>query len=127
MEALFIIGRIIFGLYFIYSGYGHFRHFKNTAGYAGSKGVPFAKGAVALTGALMIVGGLSFVFAYGMQVGSLLLLIFLVPTTFIMHRFWSTTDPDQKMGETINFTKNLALIGALLMLMPLFAVMAAIV
>jgi hypothetical protein len=34
----------------------------------------------------------------------------------MMHAFWKVTDPMHKMSETINFTKNLALIGALLMM-----------
>jgi putative oxidoreductase len=54
-----------------------------------------------------------------MALGLWLIVIFLVPTTFIMHQFWKVSDPMMKMGETINFTKNIALIGSALMLIAM--------
>lgn len=32
-----------------------------------------------------------------------------------MHAFWKVSDPQQRMGERVNFTKNIALLGSLLM------------
>jgi uncharacterized membrane protein YphA (DoxX/SURF4 family) len=84
--------------------------------YAKSKGVPSPRVAVLVGGALLILGGLGFVLDMDIQIAALALLLFLVPTTFMMHAFWKVTDPMHKMSETINFTKNLALIGALLMM-----------
>jgi uncharacterized membrane protein YphA (DoxX/SURF4 family) len=49
--------------------------------------------------------------------GLIALVLFLVPVTFIMHAFWKIQDPMAKMGETINFTKNIALLGAVLILL----------
>jgi putative oxidoreductase len=49
-------------------------------------------------------------------IGIIFLLIFFIPVSFWMHAFWTTTDSQQKMIERINFMKNMALIGALLML-----------
>ena len=49
-------------------------------------------------------------------VGAILLIIFLVPTTLIMHRFWDVEDPQMAMIEMVNFTKNWALVGAMLVL-----------
>ncbi len=40
-------------------------------------------------------------------------------TTFKMHQYWKVTDAGMKMGEEINFKKNLALLGALLMLLAI--------
>jgi putative oxidoreductase len=45
------------------------------------------------------------------------LVLFLIPVTFIIHPFWKIQDPAAKMGEMINFTKNLALLGAVLILL----------
>jgi uncharacterized membrane protein YphA (DoxX/SURF4 family) len=84
--------------------------------YAKSKGVPSPRVAVLVGGALLILGGLGFILDMDIQIAALALLLFLVPTTFMMHAFWKVTDPMHKMSETINFTKNLALIGALLMM-----------
>ncbi|MDE2030960.1 MAG: DoxX family protein [Patescibacteria group bacterium] len=113
--AIHTLGYIIFGAYFVYSGLNHFMNEKMLTGYAKSKGIPSPRLAVLLTGAMMIFGGLGFLFQMYTQQAAMLLVIFLVPTTFAMHSFWKITDPTHKMGEMVNFMKNLALIGALLM------------
>lgn len=115
--AIFILGRIIFGAYFVYSGFNHFKNEKMLTGYAKSKGVPSPRAAVLLSGAMLIVGGLGFLVNMQTQQAALLLIIFLVPTTLMMHAFWKASDPTHRMNETVAFTKNLALIGALLMML----------
>lgn len=110
-----ILGSVIFGLYFIYNGFNHFKNEKGMTGYAKSKGVPSPRLAVLIGGAMLIIGGLGFVIGQNIGQSAVLLLIFLIPTTFTMHAFWKEKDPMHKMNETIAFTKNIALIGALLM------------
>lgn len=114
MEYLFLVSRILFGGYFVISGINHFRHLAGTAGYAASKGVPYPKVAVIGTGLLMLLGGLGIVLGLYVRFAVLLLVVFLVPVTFKMHQFWKVQDPMQKMGEKINFEKNIALAGAAL-------------
>jgi hypothetical protein len=36
-----------------------------------------------------------------------------------MHNFWKDEDPQMKMADRINFMKNMALLGALLMLLAI--------
>lgn len=121
MELVFILGRILFGGFFVNSGINHFRNRKMLAGYSQMKGVPLPSVAVPFTGLLLLLGGLSFVFNYYAMYGSILLIIFLVPTTFMIHNFWKIEDAQQKMGEQINFMKNLALLGAALMFLKFFS------
>jgi uncharacterized membrane protein YphA (DoxX/SURF4 family) len=75
--------------------------------------------ATIMTGLMLLVGGLSIGFGTYPLIGILILLAFMIPTTLAMHQFWTVTDPMQKMNEQIQFAKNMALIGALLMLAPL--------
>lgn len=112
--AIHILGSIVFGLYFVVSGFNHFKNEKMLTGYAKSKGVMSPRLAVLLTGVIMILGGLGFVFGLHIQWSAILLLVFLIPTTFMMHSFWKVSDPTHKMNDQINFMKNMALIGALL-------------
>ena len=114
------LGRILFGGYFIMSGYNHFAHLKMMAGYSQSKGVPAAKSAVAITGALLLIAGITTLFNFYPAVGLVALIIFLVPVTFVMHAFWKIQDPLAKMGERVNFFKNLALLGGALLLLSGF-------
>ena len=111
------LGRILFGGFFIMSGYNHFAKLSMMAGYTQSKGVPVAKTAVAFTGLLLLVGGLSTIFNFYPVVGLTALILFLVPTTFLMHPYWKIQDPMAKMGESVNFKKNLALLGGALILL----------
>ena len=50
-----------------------------------------------------------------MIAGAALLVIFLLGVSFQMHNFWAVKDTQAKMAETVNFTKNMALVGFLLM------------
>ncbi len=115
MAIIFLIGRILFGGYFIMNGYNHLKNSAGLAGYAQSKGVSSPKAAVIGTGILMLLGGLGIVLGVFPRFAVLLLEIFLIPVTFKMHQYWKITDPMQKMSERINFSKNIALIGATLM------------
>lgn len=114
MDALEIIGRVLFSLIFLASGLGHFKAADAMAGYAKSKGIPAAKLSVLGSGLLMIIGAVLVIL--GNAIGGLLLVIFLVPTAFLMHPFWKETDAMAKMSEQTNFLKDLALAGAALIL-----------
>jgi putative oxidoreductase len=43
--------------------------------------------------------------------------LFLVPVTIVMHQFWGLSDPQMAAMQKANFLKNVALIGAALMIM----------
>lgn len=111
------LGRILFGGFFIMSGYNHFAKLNMMSGYTQSKGVPASKPAVAGTGLLLLIGGISTLFNIYPVVGLVALILFFVPATFLMHAFWKIQDPMARMGERVNFTKNLALLGATLLLL----------
>ena len=119
MSIVLLIGRIILGGYFLYSGIHHFTSLEYIAGYAKMKGTPAPKAAVAGTGALLILGGLSLLLGALPIIGCILLLIFLLGVSSAVHNFWSVQDPQRRASEMINFTKNMALGGALLMILTI--------
>lgn len=111
MDVLLLIGRMLFSLIFLASAVGHFKNAEGMAGYAASKGLKNAKPLVMLTGLMLAVGALSVLLGVYAQIGVLVLIAFLVPTSFIMHAFWKEADPMAKMNEQIAFFKNMGLIG----------------
>ena len=123
MMYVYILGKVLFGGYFIRGGYGHFKNLGMLTGYAQSKGIPAPKYAVFLSGVLMVLGGAGIIVGPYTQLATLLVLLFLVPTTLMMHQYWKVTDPAQKMGEEINFYKNVALIGSLMMIFCLVSLL----
>lgn len=115
LNILAIIGQFIFGLYFIYSGLKHFTQMKGMSGYAGSKGVPMPGFLVPFSGLMLIVGGLSVVTGLYLVYGLALLAIFMLIVTPAMHNFWAEKDGMMRMNSMIQFTKNLAILGAILL------------
>lgn len=109
-----VTGRILFSIIFIVSGFGHFS--AATVAYASQMGLGGASFFVPLSGLLIIAGGLSVAVGYRARYGAAALLLFLIPTTFIMHRFWGIDDPMMAMNQQAHFMKNLALIGAALLI-----------
>ncbi|TSA48135.1 MAG: DoxX family protein [Actinomycetales bacterium] len=121
MSAILIIGRILFASLFIVSGYNHFKKIDAMTGYAKYKKLPAAKLGVALSGVAIIVGGLYILLGFYVDLGALMIAIFLILAAFIFHGFWSETDETAKMTESIAFFKDLALAGAALILFALVA------
>lgn len=111
-SPLFLVGRLLFGGYFIFNAYNHFAHLSILSGYAQSKGIPGAKLAVAGSGVLLALGGLSIIFNILPLAGLAAPALFLLPVTLIMQPFWKIQDPMARIGEMVNFTKNMALLGA---------------
>lgn len=110
-RAALLAGRVIFGGYFVYNGVNHFLNRQMMVGYARSKGVPAAAVAVPASGLLILAGGLSILAGTQPKVGAGLIITFLLGVTPQMHAFWDEEEP-QRMHEMVNFTKNVALVGA---------------
>ena len=119
MDVLMLVGRAIFGGFFLYSGVNHFIKFGMMTQYAKMKGVPFPAIAQGMTGLMLLFGGVSIVFGIYPLVGIVLLVAFLLPVSLMMHNFWKLEDPQLRVADKINFTKNMALLGAVLMLLAI--------
>ena len=113
----FVLGRLMFGGFFLYNGIHHFQELKGMSQYAGAKDVPNPDVAVAVSGAALLLGGASLLLGVKPKLGAAAVATFLGTVSPIMHDFWSQEDPQRKQMEMINFTKNLALLGAALALM----------
>jgi putative oxidoreductase len=119
MDTLLLFGRIILGGFFIYSGVSHFVGFRMMTQYAKMKGVPFPAIAQGVTGLMLLLGGVSVLCGVYPAIGILLLVGFLVPVSFMMHGFWKIKDAQLRMADKTNFMKNMALLGAILMLLAI--------
>ncbi len=117
MMYVFWLAKIVLGAYFIKAGINHFMHTDMLAGYAGSKGMPMPKAGVLVSGAMMLLGGLGIISGMYMTVAVWLCVVFLVLAAFSIHTFWKVEDQMAKMGERVNFEKNLALAAALVLLL----------
>lgn len=120
-SAVLLIGRIIFSTFFIYSGYNHLANLSMMSQYTASQGVPAPTLAVLVTGIILLVGGLCILLGWRVKLGALLLVAFLVPVSFFMHRFWGVADPMVAQNQMGHFFKNITLAGAALIIYALAA------
>jgi putative oxidoreductase len=119
MEIIFLIGRILFGLLFVASGIAHVTDKGEMAGYAESRGVKPGRPAVLVSGLMILVGGVLVVLGVWIDIGAILIALFLLGTAFLMHQFWGETDPQAKQMEQVQFTKDIGLLGSALILLYL--------
>src|SRR5438132_13085200 len=99
MRLLHVLGRAIFGGFFLYNGLNHFQRKEQMSGYAASKGTPAPEAAIMATGAMLVAGGLSVATGFMPRKGLATLLAFLGPVTWQMHRFWEEHDPQKRQIE----------------------------
>ena len=62
---------------------------------------------------LLLLGGTLILIGYRSGLGAFLLVLYWVPVTFIVHSYWHYP-PDEQRIQAILFTKNLAILGGLL-------------
>lgn len=111
-----LIGRIFLATIFIFEAVDSTLYFEKTKQAMTVNGLNWNQ-EMLLYGAifLLILGGLMVLFGYRSTVGAILLLMYWVPVTFIVHDFWNY--PKEELREqSILFMKNIAIIGGLLML-----------
>jgi putative oxidoreductase len=116
MKIPFLIGRLVFGGFFLYNGINHFKQRKALSQHADSKHVPMPDAAVTISGALLTLGGASILLGVKPKLGAAAIIGFLAGVSPLMHDFWRVEDPDQRMNDMINFSKNVALLGGALAL-----------
>ncbi|MDR3626439.1 MAG: DoxX family protein [Ignavibacteriaceae bacterium] len=114
MKYAVLIGRILYSFIFIMAAPGHFS--QQEISFAAAAHVPFASIAVPFSGILALVGGLSIALGYKAKWGSWILVVFLIPVTFMMHNFWVVPDKMMAQMQMAMFIKNIALLGSALLI-----------
>jgi putative oxidoreductase len=113
MDAVFLIGRILFASLFLVSGLtAHFN--RQGVEYARAYNAPAPELLVPASGVAIVLGSLLIGFGIWADVGALLVAGFLLGITPIMHAFWKETEPQQQQIQIAMFSKNVALLGAAL-------------
>src|SRR5258708_12002606 len=110
MNIAFLIGRIILGGYWLMASFNHFKNLNYMSDYAKAKGTPSPKLAVAGTGVILLLGGLSMLLGFYPVVGIVLLIVFLLGVSFQIPPYSKVDHPQIKQIYLINFTKNFTLL-----------------
>jgi len=79
------------------------------------EGTPNAQHMIMGAAAFTIIGSLSVMLGFKARLGALLLAVFLCLATYYFHDFWNMADdPTRQQAETIQFMKNVSMLGAML-------------
>jgi putative oxidoreductase len=111
-----LIGRIFLSAIFLFEAFDSTIYFEKTRQTMDQYGLMWNQDLI-LYGAifLLITGGMMVLLGYRSTLGAILLLLYWVPVTFMVHDFW-TYPRDQMRLQSILFMKDIAIIGGLLML-----------
>ena len=117
MRYFFLLGRIIFGGFFILFGGRHFTRLAALVPYVAAKGVPLPTLAVLGSGIVAVLAGASILFGLRPRWGVTLVALFLIPVSITMHNFWADVDPSARQANEGHFAKNAAILAGALMLL----------
>jgi len=116
-DYLALIGRVLLSLIYVWSGYGALTGIEGATKYIAAQGLPILPPTVQLV--LVIImefgGGLLILLGLWHRLGVILLIIHTLLTAVVAHHFW-TMAGGARVGNAINFYKNLSLVGGLLFL-----------
>lgn len=108
-----LVGRLLLAYIFVLSGYGKLVGFAGTAGYMAKYGLPMVQVLLAATIAIELGGGLMLAVGWKARWAALAFFLWLIPVTLVFHAYWGAP-ADQVMAQTIQFQKNLAIMGGML-------------
>ena len=111
---LTVAARLMLSAIFLASAAGNkIPNFSEVAKVMAKVGIPQPE--LMLVGAIvfLLAGSVSLILGYRARIGATLILVFLVLATYYFHDFWNLSDPQAKEMQTIQFMKNLAIMGAM--------------
>jgi putative oxidoreductase len=111
-----LLGRVMLSFIFLYEAYDSIFYFKETKVKMTYYGLTWNQDML-LFGAifLLLLGGIMLLVGYRTGLATVLLLLYWVPVTFIVHSFWNDPEPERRM-ESIFFMKNMAIVGGMLVI-----------
>ncbi|MCB0568774.1 MAG: DoxX family membrane protein [Phaeodactylibacter sp.] len=110
-----LLGRAMLSFIFLYEAYDSIFYFRETKDKMSFYGLTWNQDML-LVGAiiLLLLGGVMLLLGYRTGMATVMLLMYWVPVTFIVHSFWNDPEPARRL-QSILFMKNIAIMGGMLM------------
>jgi uncharacterized membrane protein YphA (DoxX/SURF4 family) len=133
MPAFITFGRVLFAVFFIYSGATKLFGIQATADFIAAKvaipallapytsqletmtGMPTPQLLAIAIGAFEVISGLMIALNFGARFFAILLIFFVAAATFYVHDFWNQSPPENAK-TLVEALKNLSIIGGLFMI-----------
>lgn len=114
-SRLQLIARLLLSSIFVFSLFSKILSWEGTIQFMSAKGIPLPS--ILILGAIAteFLGAIALITGCRMKEASILLVVYLIPTTLIFHNFWAMEGQQFQM-QLLNFLKNLSIMGGLLLL-----------
>jgi putative oxidoreductase len=110
-----LAGRILMAVIFLISGFFKVGAYAQMVGYATAVHLPAPGAAIAAAAAVELACGLAILAGFKTRFAAWLLFLYLLPVSYFFHNFWAVQGQEQQM-QMVNFLKNMAIMGGLLVL-----------
>lgn len=107
-----LLGRILIASYFLVSGLTKVTSFESSLLLYQQQDVPYPALVLYISTLLLIAGGIFVFLGYKTRLGAFLLMLALLPSTFIFHNFWGDQEGDL-IFQAVFFFKDIAIVGGL--------------
>lgn len=111
-----LLGRILIVQMFIPAGISKITNFGGTLGYMTAHNVPLAELALILSIPIELGCALLILVGWKARWAAGILFLWVIPVNLFMHNFWAVSDPTMHMLTQILFVKDIAVMGALLLI-----------
>jgi putative oxidoreductase len=117
-----VVGRCMLAALFILAGANKIQNWDETAAAMSAHGISAAGPLLALSVVIEIGAGLALVAGFRTRLMALVLFLFTLAVSFVMHDFWTISDnAELARTEMQLFAKNMAIAGGLLLLVGMGA------
>ncbi|MBA2545088.1 MAG: DoxX family protein [Deltaproteobacteria bacterium] len=110
-----LIARVLIAAIFLVSGFAKLSDPAGAIGHMQSVGIPAPHVLVYIAAYAEIFGAVALLFGFLARIGAFGLTVFMVITTVLFHAFWNYQGQEQ-IQQSVQFMKNLAIIGGLVLL-----------
>lgn len=114
-SVITLSGRILLSVVFLISGLFKVAGYSQIVSYAAAAHLPAPGVAIALAAVAELGCGLAILAGFKTRIAAWILFLYLIPTSFIFHNFWAVQGVEQQT-QMVNFIKNVAIMGGLLLL-----------
>ena len=117
LQDLFtLIGRILLIGLFLVGGWGKINGLEGTGKYIASKGLPSPELLAMGTAALELIAPILIIIGFQTRLAALALAGFTLAASLLFHNYWVIADAAQASQQYLMFSKNMAILGGLLVL-----------
>ncbi|HEV2538169.1 MAG TPA: DoxX family protein [Frateuria sp.] len=114
-NEVILLARLLLMVLFVLFGWDKLTDFSGTVGYMAGAGLPVPTLAAAVVVLMEFFVGLAIALGFCTRPLALLLALYTLGTALIGHHYWTMAGAD-RMANMVNFYKNIAIIGGLLLL-----------